>query len=1455
MADDFKLNIKAQVDVNDIKKQLREVSKTQKITFDANGIPKITQEFSKLKDTAGNAYLEMKKLDSEGNTLSTTFTRTASGAQTLGENFESMGRKLQSINGVFQAVKNVVVNFGQAIEPLLEFDKELTEFKKVSDLSGEALDEYTKKLGKMGTEVSRTTAEMVSSASEFKRSGYSEEDAAILSKVSALFQNVADEEVEAGDAASFIVSQLKAFNFTANEAEGIIDAINEVANNFSVSSTDIATGLSKTSAAMSVLGNDFNQTIGLVTAGTEILTGQASKVARGLRTIGNNFANAAKESNSFNIKVQGTTKTISLINKQTGDIASTFDIFKELSKYWGDMTNAEKQAVAIAYAGKNQFEVFSSVMSNFGQAIEATNTAMNSQGSAMEENSRYMESFEAKINNVKAAWEKVVLAFADSDAIKDILDKVANALNALAENEEAISTITKIAKALLIIKGFKIAGSLFTGAIGSAKEFLSVVKKIVSVLGAAKKTLKDLPIIIATIHDIVKTLGLAKALGRLSPVLASLIPMLASIAPYAAVFLGLGAAVGVLTGKFKELYNQHIAKTSDDLGKVTNAYLNLIEAKKAYEGEQGTRYKTVTGQEALNEEIESLNKLINQYNQGKITISNFQKQVGDVSQLEKYYNALQAMIDNNITLTSEQQNNYNALKKVLDGYNVINSSLETHREALKGLKEDVGKLNGVYKSSQSIYSVYKSSLQKIGGTYYFTSQAAKDSAIVTQKAIIAEAESVIAQTENEIKAREQLAKVMSASSPTTSKLMKNVSSDMFSKTKLKSPDALAEDVASQSKDKWENVIATSQKAIAELNKIKVYNKGVSGGSGDGDGKGKKDYLSIYKKRLEEYQKAQKDAYQKGEISASEYYSNVQKRGKSYYDKLKKMGSDYASDVKSMLDTYKQYNTTAVKNIFSEIEYRYKEGQIDGEKYYNELWKYAKKFYKNGKIDFDSYRDYIKKGYTALFDNLKKQYESGQLTAEQYQKKVDEAQKKSEKSIRQSVKSGALDKSMVKVTRNALVDAAYAAKNEVAKALKQAAIEAAEAAVEAAQKKLEEAQKRQDRANAFISALQFYADERTEVIDKTIDGYNEQIAKLNEQLDLMDEQNEALDKQAERIKLVNALEEAKKQKTVRVYNSSLGWVWTADPKKVKDAQTALDDFDTARKREKEKQAIQEQIKALEDLIKKKEDEKKAYQDVIDEQTKALNRYNIEAELGMTIEQAIFQGRTQNFTNWKNSYISGTQEVIAAIQAVNAAQKELDLANSALNNANNMVVPEWKPASTKTTDATYYYQETMSAQEIRNRAVQANIDQRRAEGYEVEVWYDAQGNLHYRASSTKTSKKKVKAGTADPLKKAGKKASGSLSLPKTGVYNVNELGDELMIPPTGNYDFLKKGTGIIPADLTKNLMDWGRINPKNLMGAQSSVITNDHSITIQNLTVQSDNAKDFVRQLQNLAIVRG
>ena len=47
--------------------------------------------------------------------------------------------------------------------------------------------------------------------------------------------------------------------------------------------------LTKTSAAMKGYGNSYAETIGLITAGTEVMPNQASKVARGWRSIGANM--------------------------------------------------------------------------------------------------------------------------------------------------------------------------------------------------------------------------------------------------------------------------------------------------------------------------------------------------------------------------------------------------------------------------------------------------------------------------------------------------------------------------------------------------------------------------------------------------------------------------------------------------------------------------------------------------------------------------------------------------------------------------------------------------------------------------------------------------------------------------------------------------------------------------------------------------------------------------------------------------------------------------------------------------------------------------------------------------------------------------------------------------------------------------------------------------------------
>lgn len=350
-ADNFIVQVKVIPKAQEFQQDLQKIA--DKIVANVNvkisgqqGVKDLNKDLKGLDKNAKQATDSAKNL---GNSLN----QVDKESKSLGQSFGDIVTKVGKFYLATKPIQMMQQAFDEAIETVKEFDDVVTEFKKVSDLNGESLDDYTQKLGELGQTVARTRSEMVSSSTEFVKSGYSEEDAAQLARIAELYRNIADEAISSGDSANFIISQMKAFsNDTEAFALHTINAINNVSNNMAVSSSDISTALSKTSSAMGALGNTYEQTIALVTSGTEIMQGQASKVARGLRTIGNNIANAAQGADTLEISVQGVTKQIDLLDSTTGDMRSTFDIMQDIfTSGWNDMTNAEQQALAISLAG------------------------------------------------------------------------------------------------------------------------------------------------------------------------------------------------------------------------------------------------------------------------------------------------------------------------------------------------------------------------------------------------------------------------------------------------------------------------------------------------------------------------------------------------------------------------------------------------------------------------------------------------------------------------------------------------------------------------------------------------------------------------------------------------------------------------------------------------------------------------------------------------------------------------------------------------------------------------------------------------------------------------------------------------------------------------------------------------------------------------------------------------
>lgn len=337
-------------------------SKTYKIEVQADGTQ--TSQLSKSIDTVTTKTGEATRTISTFNTktgeltgttqrLTSTLNNTSMSLSEMATNFTDIIKKVTLFGAATAVIGLFTAACGEAITTVKEFDAAVTDFKKVSDLSGDSLQKYTEQLGELGESVARTTTEMVQSATEFKKSGYSDEDSARLSKVAEMYKNIADAQLTSGESAGFIISQMKAYgNETEAFAQHTIDAVNNISNNMAVSSSDVSEGLTKGAAGMSALGNTFEQTAALVSSGSEIMTNQASRVSRGLMTIGNNIAKLAQASDTMNIATKTGSQSIELINKETDDLNSTYDVLSQISEQWGNMSKEQQTNLAITLAGK-----------------------------------------------------------------------------------------------------------------------------------------------------------------------------------------------------------------------------------------------------------------------------------------------------------------------------------------------------------------------------------------------------------------------------------------------------------------------------------------------------------------------------------------------------------------------------------------------------------------------------------------------------------------------------------------------------------------------------------------------------------------------------------------------------------------------------------------------------------------------------------------------------------------------------------------------------------------------------------------------------------------------------------------------------------------------------------------------------------------------------------------------
>lgn len=160
------------------------------------------------------------------------------------------------------------------------------------------------------------------------------------------------------------------------------------------------------------------------------------KIGNGLKTISMNLRSIKeKDGDAFvklNSMIKKTTDGQVSLTTATSDgreeLKSTYDVVLGLSKVWGKLNDEQKAMLGEKIAGKQQANVFFSLIQNANDAKvgleKVKEVAENSYGSAIAEQDRYMNSLSGKLNELKENIVGIFTDLGDTGMLKGIVGSI-----------------------------------------------------------------------------------------------------------------------------------------------------------------------------------------------------------------------------------------------------------------------------------------------------------------------------------------------------------------------------------------------------------------------------------------------------------------------------------------------------------------------------------------------------------------------------------------------------------------------------------------------------------------------------------------------------------------------------------------------------------------------------------------------------------------------------------------------------------------------------------------------------------------------------------------------------------------------------------------------------------------------------------------------------------------------
>lgn len=670
---------------------------------------------NEVRDRVKQLNLEIQKLDQNAR---------MKGLQVGNKNIMSFGESIKTTAtklGIFVSTAMVLNEVQRAVRNattyIIELDKSMVDLKKVTDETSDTYDKFLTRMHDVALSLGTQSNLMVDATTNWAKTGKNLQEASKLAENTILLTKVGDVE-NVDTAQKYMVAPLKAFNIEAEKSITLIDKYNNISNNMATTVQDVGEGLNIASNSLGVAGNSLEESIALIATAESATKQGGSVIGNALKTISLRLATFEDDETGELIPELADDLEklgISAVDS-AGQIRSTFDILRDLSKIYKDLDKNTQLKLSEQIGGKRQANIVASILTNSEEIDRAYNLATNSAGSALNEFEKYTQGIEYALDQLKEQVNGLYSSFLNGGFFKGVVNGASDVISVVTTLNNTFGTVPTVVAT--VVGAMTIFNSKFRETTQMMLGFNPTLNKIFMNLNNSAKTFSQQGNLYKSQIDYLKNLtlqyqsvglstsGFGKQILDLNMKLALSTAKLvatkvAVVALEGAISMGLSLAVSFAISKIGEFIDKIII-TKDELKDLNSDSLTAMQSNKEL---TSSVEELIKKEEDLKNKISTKGNTYEEQKQYRTELLDVQKQIADI--LPESANAFDEEGNKIASNTEKVLENLDAKKKLSESEAIKaiknNSDYETIMKApaeYEKTKKQLEDMQEAYKNNQ-----------------------------------------------------------------------------------------------------------------------------------------------------------------------------------------------------------------------------------------------------------------------------------------------------------------------------------------------------------------------------------------------------------------------------------------------------------------------------------------------------------------------------------------------------------------------------------------------------------------------------------------------------------------------------------------------------------------------------------------------------------------------------------